>query len=687
MNIHPDDPKWTAYVLGELSDAERAEVERELESSVEAREIVDEIRLMTTLLKDELAKEVPVGLRPEQRASIVQASRRRGRFSGVPRWIVAGAGALVAAMALISVSMPSLLRSRQSAVPAISLKDSRETGVNAPLPLPQSSPFQESQLRSRPSNVVQNDVVLKTDSLKSAPGAESAKGPVLTGVMGGVLRPSAIPAPPPPPPPSERVRVDNLRKPDFNTEAYDRVDDNPFKTVAENPLATFSVDVDTASYANTRRFLNQNQLPPKDAVRIEELINYFNYEYPQPTGRHPIAVLAEVAASPWQPAHRLVRIGIKAKDIDTSRRPPGNLVFLIDVSGSMMSPDKLPLLKSSLKLLVDRLTENDRVAIVVYAGMSGLVLPPTSGDKKEQIIQTLDRLEAGGSTNGASGIQLAYNTAVAGFVNGGVNRVILCTDGDFNVGVTNQGDLTRLIEEKAKSGVFLSVLGFGMGNLKDSTMEKLADRGNGNYAYIDSLNEGRKVLVEEMSGTLMTVAKDVKIQVDFNAAEVNAYRLIGYENRALRNEDFNDDTKDAGDMGAGQTVTALFEIVPRGAGMSLPPVEPSKYQSGEKKNAGNSNELLSVRVRYKGTDSETSVRFDVPLVDRRTSFENASLDFRFAAAVAEFGMILRDSPHKGSGSMDHAIRVIEGSRGPDRNGYREEFLRLVRKARALKEGE
>ena len=335
---------------------------------------------------------------------------------------------------------------------------------------------------------------------------------------------------------------------------------------------------------------------------------------------------------------------------------------------------------------MDKLTENDRVAIAVYAGNSGLVLPSTTGDKKEIIIQTLDRLEAGGSTNGASGIQLAYDTAVANFIRGGVNRVILCTDGDFNVGITNQGDLTRLIEDKAKSGVFLSVLGFGMGNLKDSTMEKLADKGNGNYAYIDSVNEARKVLVEEMGATLMTLAKDVKIQVDFNPAQVNAYRLIGYENRVLRNEDFNDDTKDAGDMGAGHTVTALFEIVPRGVEIALPAVDASKYQQpATSDRRSGSNEMLTVRVRYKLPDASDSTRFDVPLADRGASFDSSSADYRFAAAVAEFGMILRESPHKGAASLDHVISVADRSKGADKNGYREEFVKLARRARAIKE--
>jgi Ca-activated chloride channel family protein len=475
-----------------------------------------------------------------------------------------------------------------------------------------------------------------------------------------------------------------------NTEAYDQIVDNPFIRTTQENLATFSIDVDTASYANVRRFLNLNQLPPRDAVRIEEMVNYFNYDYAQPSGNAPIAPNMEVAAAPWSPTHRLVRIGIKAREVNANRRPPSNLVFLIDVSGSMNSPEKLPLVKAGLNMLVEQLGENDMVSMVVYAGNSGLVLAPTSGTRKEVIRQAIDRLEAGGSTNGGAGIQLAYNQATVNFLRNGVNRVILMTDGDFNVGVTNQGDLTRLIQDRAKSGVFLSVLGFGMGNIKDSTLERLADQGNGNYAYIDNMTEARKVLVEEMSGTLVTVAKDVKIQVDFNPAKVEAYRLIGYENRILRSEDFNNDAKDAGDMGAGHTVTALFEIVPKGGDVPGS-IDPSKYTQPVVRNSADarnalgsvSDETLTLRVRYKQPDSDTSQRMDVPLVDRGNAFTRATPDFRFAAAVAEFGMILRDSPFKGTARMDSVLDIAGGSRGQDRNGYRAEFLTLVQKAKNL----
>jgi len=481
-------------------------------------------------------------------------------------------------------------------------------------------------------------------------------------------------------------RLPSLRPP-ANTESYARLPENGFVRVSQEPLATYSVDVDTASYSNVRRFLTQNRLPPADAVRIEELINYFTYDYPRPSGPHPIGATMAMTAAPWNPRNRLVRIGIKAREIDASRRPSSNLVFLIDVSGSMDMPQKLPLVKSGLKMLVDQLGENDVVSIVVYAGASGLVLPPTHGDQKETIARALDDLQPGGSTNGSAGIRLAYEEAMARFIRGGTNRVILMTDGDFNVGVTSQSDLTRLIEDKAKSGVFLSVLGFGMGNLKDATLEKLADTGNGNYAYIDSLSEARKVLVEQMTGTLVTVAKDVKIQVDFNPAKVEAYRLLGYENRALRPEDFNDDLKDAGDMGAGHTVTALFELVPRGGTVPGPAVDPSVFQPPTARTpappASKSNDVLVLRVRYKQPDGATSTRMDVPLTDRSVAFTSADPDFRFAAAVGAFGMLLKESPYRGDATLGWVLDTATSSRGSDRGGYRSEFLALVQKAIAL----
>jgi len=474
------------------------------------------------------------------------------------------------------------------------------------------------------------------------------------------------------------------RQPDHNTEAYDRIDDNPFLTVRQNPLSTFSIDVDTAAYANVRRFLNDGQLPPKDAVRIEELLNYFTFDYPQPDGDAPFSITADVARCPWKPEHRLVRIRLKGRDIPVEQRPPSNLVFLIDVSGSMQPANKVPLLKAAMALLVEQLREQDRVAIAVYAGASGLVLPSTSGDNKPAILSALDRLNAGGSTNGAAGIQLAYDVAKANHIRGGINRVILATDGDFNVGVTSQGELTRLIEERARSGVFLTVLGFGMGNYKDSTLEKLADRGNGNYAYIDSLSEARKVLVEQAAGTLLTIAKDVKIQVEFNPAKVNGYRLIGYENRMLRAEDFNNDQKDAGEIGAGHTVTALYEVVPVGRDVPAVAVDPLKYQPAAEPAAANpSDELLTVKVRYKAPDEDVSRLLSVPLMDRETRTDQVTADWQFAAAVAAFGLLLRDSPYKGEATWDAVLELAEAGVGTDRAGHRAEFVKLARQARTV----
>ncbi len=397
----------------------------------------------------------------------------------------------------------------------------------------------------------------------------------------------------------------------------------------------------------------------------------------------------DLASCPWEQSHRLVRIGLKGKEIATDKRGPSNLVFLLDVSGSMEPAERLPLIKQSMRLLVEKLTENDRVAIVVYAGASGLALPSTTGDQKEKILSALESLEPGGSTNGAEGIQLAYKIATDNFIKGGVNRVILATDGDFNVGVTNQGDLIRLIEEKAKSGVFLSVLGVGTDNLKDSTMQKLADKGNGNYAYLDSLDEARKVLVQQINGTLITIAKDVKIQVEFNPALVASYRLIGYEKRMLRKEDFNNDKVDAGEIGAGHTVTALYEVVPVGAktnpAESVPPVDPLKYSTSERPvSTTASAEMLTVKLRYKKPDGDKSELIEKPVIDSNAAFASTSPDFKFAAAVAEFGMLLRDSEHKGNGTFGSVLEWAQEGKGSDPNGYRAGFIELVRKAQALK---
>jgi Ca-activated chloride channel family protein len=471
---------------------------------------------------------------------------------------------------------------------------------------------------------------------------------------------------------------------DFNTEEYSKIEENSFKQVKVDPLSTFSIDVDPASYANMRRFISSGQLPPKDAIRIEELINYFDYAYAQPDDGRPFAVHTEVAECPWNQSHRLVRIGLKGKEIPLDKLPPANLVFLLDVSGSMQSPDKLPLLKSAFKLLVNQLRPQDRVAIAVYASAEGLALPSTPGSDKKTILEMLDKLEAGGCTAGAAGIQLAYRTARESFIKHGNNRVILATDGDFNVGVSSTSELIRMIEQKREEGIYLSVLGFGTGNLKDSRMEQLADKGNGNYSYIDNITEARKVLVSQMGGTLFTIAKDVKIQVEFNPAKVKAYKLIGYENRLLNKEDFNDDKKDAGELGSGHTVTALYEIIPAGSQEEVPGVDPLKYQQTKvSPTAFKSAEMMTVKLRYKLPAENESKLISKVIMDRNGEMAEASEDFRFAAAVAEFGLLIRDSEFKGKASYGQALALARGAKGQDKEGYRAEFIKLAETARLL----
>ena len=475
--------------------------------------------------------------------------------------------------------------------------------------------------------------------------------------------------------------------PGWGGDKYDLIVENPFRRAVDEPLSTFSIDVDTASYAKTRMCLMESDaLPPKDAVRIEELVNYFVYDYQPPTGEHPFSVNVEVADCPWKSEHRLVRIGIKGREIAQDRRPPSNLVFLLDVSGSMNFHNKLPLLKRGMKLLVDQLDENDRVAMVVYAGAAGLVLPSTPGDSKQAIVDSLEQLQAGGSTNGGQGIRLAYQVALDNYIQGGTNRVILCTDGDFNVGTTSTGDLVRLAEQNAKNGIQLSVLGFGMGNHNDAMLEQISNKADGNYSFIDSDMEARKVLVEQMSGTLVTIAKDVKIQVEFNPAAVAAYRLVGYENRILDKEDFNDDTKDAGEIGAGHSVTALYEVVPAGvdSDVSTATVDPLKYQQDKVlSDASSSGELLTLKLRYKLPEENESILLSTVVTDGGQRFGTATPDFKFASAVAAFGMVLRDSEFKGDATLAGVLEIAAEAVGSDSGGYRAEFLSMVRRAQRL----
>ncbi len=484
------------------------------------------------------------------------------------------------------------------------------------------------------------------------------------------------------PSPPMQVQVEASDK--YNTEEYDGINENIFHDAIKNPLSTFSIDVDAASYSNVRRFLNNGQQPPKDAVRIEEMINYFDYDYDQPVGDEPFSIYTEVGPAPWNEKHQLVHIGLQGKIIPTDNLPPSNLVFLIDVSGSMQDDNKLPLLKASFKMLVQQLRQQDHVAIVVYAGAAGLVLPTTSGGKKEEIMNAIDRLEAGGSTAGGAGIKLAYEQANANFLKEGNNRVILATDGDFNIGESSNGGMERLIEEKRKEGVFLTVLGYGMGNYKDSKMEILADKGNGNYAYIDNILEAKKVLVNEFGGTLFTIAKDVKLQVEFNPAKVKAYRLIGYENRMLKNEDFNNDKKDAGELGSGHTVTALYEIIPVGVESEFFKIDNLKYQSTKiVTQAANNNELLTIKFRYKKPDSEISKLLCQIVLDKKMQLEQTSDNFRWSASVAGFGMLLRESEYLNFFTIDKILALAESAKGMDKEGYRSEFINNLKAQKVI----
>lgn len=507
----------------------------------------------------------------------------------------------------------------------------------------------------------------KFESWLTADASALATAPMKTsGALGRGLVREAMPMSPPPP--------------IWNRESYNAVGENGFINARRDPLSTFSIDVDTASYANVRRFITGGSLPPVGAVRIEELVNYFTYDYPEPTGCDPFSLTAEVGPSPFHRDYLQARIGLKAKELSKEQLPPSNLVFLIDVSGSMQDGNKLPLLKQALPLLIRQLGARDRVAMVVYAGHDAVVLPPTPGDRHSQILAAIEGLRAGGSTHASSGIRTAYQLARQHFLAGGNNRVILASDGDFNVGVTSRDELQRLIETERKAGIYLTVLGFGMGNYHDDTMEILADKGNGNYAYIDSLLEAKKVLVKELSGTLFTLANDVKIQVEFNPARVGAYRLIGYENRVLADEDFRDDSKDAGEIGVGHRVTALYELIPAGHA-AIPQVDPLKYMPVPPQPAGDSGEVMTVKLRYKPLRHQASRQMTLPVA--ATASAQTTADFRFAAAVAGFGMLLTHSDHLGTFTWDQCLALARSGRGFDAEGYRAEFIRLVESAQLL----
>ena len=699
MKVNLDDPDLTAFALGELSPNDHAKMAQAIADSPEAQAYVAETQQFARLLRGEYEadRQEPTAAVPErrQRQTNVVWTEEQRRSSTRYQW-----GSLAAALAMFAVlgavAVTTIRRENgRLSKRAADLPKVEKQNLPAPVEaIPE--PTVEMEVAQQPVPPTAPEFVEEKESAGrelSAAGKNKrfAQNPA---------------APPPAPMPMSKPRAGlgaygageteaeppSRYRGDFNTATYDKVEENPFLPAATNPLSTFSIDVDTASYSNVRRFINSGSLPPKDAVRVEEMINYFTYDYKQPEADKPFSIDLDATSCPWDPTHRLLRIGLKGREVANENRPASNLVFLLDVSGSMSPAERLPLVKQAMRLLVDKLTEKDRVAIVIYAGGSGLALKSTSGNEKEKIIRALEELQAGGSTNGAEGIELAYKVAADNFIKGGVNRVILATDGDFNIGVTNQGDLIRLIEAKAKTGVFLSVLGVGTDNLKDSTMQKLADKGNGNHAYLDSLEEARKVLVQQINGTLLTIAKDVKIQVEFNPAKVASYRLIGYEKRLLRKEDFNNDKVDAGEIGAGHTVTALYEVVPAGAGgadpaASAPPVDPLKYGTNRTDTTNGSSEMVTVKLRHKRPDGDTSELTERSFTDNGSKFENAAPDLKFAAAVAEFGMLLRDSQFKGKGTFGAVIEWAQEGKGSDPAGYRGGFIEMARKAESLKRHE
>ncbi len=807
MNLTPDSPELTAYVLGELPPHQRAEVEAALQASPALAAEVEALRQTAHHLASALdASEAVPALDAARRSEILAAAERRvaspasspatdaapGRevLPDGPGWMerlrtssadwlrawwpVAGAVAASAAVAVwittrdgrdattvafqdlryqrlpVTPNHAAALKSVTNPPPATpAMADSKKTALaaakgSAALDSLSFAAPPPAPIRPREPHQSEARVNRKMDLAKAKPASEApapprapVSEPRLAQRYG--LRPAAdpsstaapTPAPLPSPSPtgarggqsfsgglamapSQPASADALGRAErgerreeglvrMESRGYDRalveptgegyaaIVENDFRPVAAAPLSTFGLDVDTASYANVRRFLREGTLPPRDAVRVEEMINYFRYPYPEPRSEHPVSVSVEVAESPWREGCKLVRVGIQARTLERATRPPANLVFLVDVSGSMAPENKLPLVKRALRLLLDRLGPRDRVALVTYAAGSQVLAEPTPVDAagKAALTRVIDRLQAGNGTHGSAGIQAAYALAARNLNPENVNRVLLCTDGDFNIGATRHDELLDLITEQARTGVFLTVLGYGMGNYQDATMELLADKGNGQYAYIDSFQEARKVLGEELESTLVTVAKDVKAQVEFNPARARSYRLVGYENRALRDRDFADDTKDGGELGAGHQVTVLYEVEPVAG--SVAGAGPLRYQAapGEEEavrrrlKRGHEDELLVVKLRYQQPDGTTSRLLEVPVKDADRTLAEASPDTQFAAAVASQAMLLRGSAHLGAMRWEDVLRLAERGVGPDREGYRSEFVDLVRRAAQL----
>ena len=701
-----DEVQLTAYALGEGTPAERAAVAARLRTDPAAQAAVQEIRAFAAQLATELQGEPDISLTDDQRRRIREASARpAGRLVRFPWRRLTGFAAVAAVVTLVFGgtlwhAAKQLLDNRfaKSQDPLISVElievdEQQLDELFAPEELPEMVDIvtpPNVDLDMTPPEVQDFCATPAEETVTELNVASDAISPiVMRGLSPGVMmnrsgagRAASIGSY------GGRWGLYSESMPPANTESYAPIQGNTFKQVADEPLSTFSIDVDTASYANVRRFLRAGQLPPPDAVRVEEMVNYFPYDYAPPKGKTPFAVHVESAACPWAPAHALVRIALKGKSLDAERRPPCNLVFLIDVSGSMDEPNKLPLVKKSIQLLARQLDARDRVTLAVYAGAAGLVLPATPAGERATIDAAIENLQAGGSTAGGAGIRLAYDEACRSFLPDGNNRVVLCTDGDFNVGIVDSEELAGFIAERAKQGIFLTVLGFGMGNYKDDRLETLADKGNGNYAYVDSFAEARKVLAEQAAGTLFAIAKDVKLQIEFNPAQVSSYRLVGYENRLLAKEDFNDDKKDAGELGAGHAVTAFYEVVPVGAD-SAPGVDPLKYQPAAdrapvaRKRANDNPEWLTVKLRYKLPKADTSAKIEVPFVGSAAPFADASTDFRFAAGVATAGLMLRGDPSVMDLGFGDVAAWAAAAVGADPGGHRREFLGLLRDAAAL----
>ncbi len=728
MNTEMDEAKLTAYALKDpsLSDAERTDIERRIADDPVAKAHIEETHALAQLLTTRLAAEAPPAVVSSVAASL------QPKKSNARRWVVSIAS-LAAAMLVGAIAYPMFSTRNYGAFSNPELKTGASARAVTKDKVSISSSavsqgggfggggghgsgfgvgqggfsgrlnggFGGGQAPANGGSAIQSGLTPATEPTdESKPSAVPPADPTVEAPNGyglpadAALRKKSNLVTTPPPEP-DKLGVQRLKplgeqeQDPQSGERFRQLVENPFTRVeGMNAVSTFGVDVDTASYSIVRNFLNHNTLPHPDAVRLEEMVNYFPYRDAPPEGNDPFAVRVEMADCPWQPKHRLVRVALKAKPIDNSKRPPSNLVFLIDVSGSMDAPNRLPLVKASMKLLVDQLGENDRVALVVYAGTTGLVLDSTNASQKDVILKALDNLGAGGSTNGSAGIQQAYDVAVRNFIPKGTNRVILCTDGDWNVGTTSTEALIKLIEEKRKTGVFLSVFGFGMGNLRDEMMVQLAGKGNGNYAYIDTISEAKKALVEQLSGTLVTVAKDVKIQIEFNPAKVAAYRLLGYEKRKLATQDFHDDKKDAGEMGAGHVVTALYELVPTGV-VAEPKVDGLRYQPATptkpKANVDDkvATEAFVLKLRHKQPDSDVSTLREIPVGDVAKSYDKATEDFQFASSVAAFAMLLKESPYKGTATYALVEELAAGSLTHDPGAYRAEFLQLVKKAKQL----